>query len=219
MSGGYVLSEAKKKEMMETCEKIGDKVLKEIRDPSLWKKEKNIGTIEYKTTRYPGTSLDTAWGSIIINAPMDKAMKAALSIFKEIPKGTPKEEAQGFVLRLIPINEPEYAVHQTVVDSGAAIVKNRESMNFMRRMRKSDDLAVYANTTDGMEEEGERISGTVRMKVHEHVTIWERIDDKTTRCNIIIFSDPCGKVPAALYNGALKKQLTYLDDVKEAAEK
>ena len=219
MDTEYKLSDAKRAEEIEVCKKIADKVLKEIADPSIWKDEKGMGDISVKKTKYEGTSLDTVLGTIVIDVPFEQCLELSKDTFVEIPKGTPKEEAQGFIFRHLIVNEPDVVVHQNVVDSGSVVVKNRESLCFLYRMRKDENTFVVINTTDGMENEGSEISGTVRMRVHEHVTVWTKLGEDKTQLQLLIHSDPMGKVPTSIYNSVLKKQLKFCEHVKEVVEK
>eukprot|EP00766_Chilomastix_caulleryi_P000023 gnl/Chilomastix_caulleri/1018.p1 GENE.gnl/Chilomastix_caulleri/1018~~gnl/Chilomastix_caulleri/1018.p1 ORF type:complete len:159 (+),score=26.05 gnl/Chilomastix_caulleri/1018:52-528(+) len=147
---------------------------------------------------------------IVLNYPKDLSMK--------FQKEHQRRKLKGSFFRHIIINEPEVVVHQGVIDSGSMLVKNRESFCFLYRRYLDENTYVVVNTTDGMESEGKEVDGTVRMRVHEHVTVWRKLGDDKTQLQLLIHSDPCGKVPAAIYNSALKKQLKYCKVVKGDVE-
>lgn len=200
------MSEAIPKEYLDLHEKRLQEVL-QYYEKGEWKLSKEEPTIKFYTATYPGSSFSMVKSVVSIAGKHDETIKILNSVEK-IDDKTPKEVADGTKLREIFGGEEGGARYiYMVLDSGSRLASNREFLVVRKRYDVDTKIVWLCVSVDNT-----TIRPVGKGNVRGNMTFQAYILDKdpdnegADRLTFIVHADPCGSIPAMIYNSVAVNQ-------------
>lgn len=190
------------KEMIEAHEKTLHEVL-DLVDKAQWKLSKEEPEIKFYTSSYPGSSFSMVKSIVSIPNKHDKLIEI-LSKVETYDQNTPAEKRDGAKERYL-LGQGD-AEHQTKfmyisLESGSRFVTDREFF-MLRRHYNVDGKDIWLHCSV----DGDNIVPPNKKNVRGKITFQTYILEKDPehegcdRLTFIVHADPCGSVPALIYN-------------------
>ena len=190
------------KEMIEAHEKSVNEVLDLIKNAK-WKLSKEEPEIKFYTSSYPGSSFSMVKSIVSIPNKHDKVVEIIDRVDK-IDETTPADKRDGTKERFL-IGEGDKE-HKTTfmylsLESGSRLVTDREFF-MLRRHYVIDGKDIWHHVSV----DGEDIVPTNKKNVRGKITFQTYVLEKDPEhegndiLTFIVHADPCGSVPAMIYN-------------------
>ena len=174
---------------------------------SAWTLSKDDGDIKFYKGTYPGSSFEMLKSQMIDENLHDGLIKN-LDTIEEVDESMPKEKRHGtkrcFSFGHLNDEKNTYYFYMAV-ESGNWLVSDREFL-MLRRKYAEDNKLIWLNVSVDGEDIYPVQGKNVRGKTTFQGFILEKVDDKTDKLTFIMHTDPCGSVPAMVFNFAATNQ-------------
>ncbi|EAX90640.1 hypothetical protein TVAG_041150 [Trichomonas vaginalis G3] len=193
------------KEYLDLHEKRLHEML-EVIEKAQWKLSKEEPTIKFYTSSYPGSSFSMVKSVVYVNGKADEAIKI-LDQVPTIDANTPKELADGAKERYLFGGVEGGARYLYMsLDSGSRFVSDREFLLLRKRYDLEDKKVWLCVSIDNTE-----LKPVAKGNVRGNMTFQAYILDKDPangedRLTFVVHADPCGSIPAVLYNSVAVNQ-------------
>ncbi|EAY10380.1 hypothetical protein TVAG_109640 [Trichomonas vaginalis G3] len=194
------------KELLDMHEKRLHEML-EIVEKGDWKLSKEETNIKFYTGTYPGSSFNMVKSVVTILGKHKKTVEL-LDTVKTIDKNTPKEEAKGVKERYVfggAEGGPRYLYMS--LQSGSMLVSDRDFLTLRKRYDLPDKqvwLIASIDNDDLKPPTKDNVRG--KMTFQAFILEQDKDDDAYDRLTFVVHADPCGSIPAMVYNAVATKQ-------------
>ena len=195
-----------------------DHLMSIIDDPGWTKEKEEKDAVFYKRSE-KGSSFAQIKSVVTINKPIESVVEV-LKVVKTVDENTPKDEKDGCIERraLNPIaGDPDDAqFFYIVVESSSRLVTSRDFLMYAKFFRDGDKVSLVRTSVvnDSIVPVNKKY---VRANMFFQAFVCEPCE-AGTKLTFICHADPCGSVPAMIYNAAALKQGNSALRIKEAVE-
>ena len=180
-----------------------------------WKLAKDEDGVKFYTRTEAGSSFSQLKSETTVAAPLEKVCE----VLKVVPVVDAKKPEDGLKERYTfgELNdENDTRFLYVAVDSGSRLVTNRDFI-MLRRHYVKDGKQIWLHTSVPDEVkpvEKQFVRG--QMKLQGYIA---EADGANTKLTFIVHTDPCGSIPAMIYNAAVMKQGNAVKKIREQAQK
>lgn len=202
-------------------EKTVDHVFSLI-DAQDWKKEKSKDSnIEIYNRFDPSSSFAQIKSFCTINAPLSTVESILAKPPETVDANTPKEKRDGNVERKFLGKAGDGAdaagFLYVVLETSSRLVSPREFLSFQKIAHRDGKVALVRTSIENEALHGNG-KGYVRGKIIFHAFIAEADGDNKTKLTFLGQADPCGSIPAMIYNAVASGQGYKVGAIKKEAE-
>lgn len=216
------LTKEQREEIVQICKEHSEKFLKIVDDKDFWPKPKHVNNMYVSKTKYDGAQFEVALAKMVTPCTIAELRKYLTEVIPiEIGPDTPEEDRLGLRIRhLIKDFGNNETVVQSIVASPTSLVKERETLLYQYlAIDKPDEILISFTTHDYIDKAVPPTKNVVRMKCPENILYFRTTDEGHLEGCMLLYADPCGKIPAAFYNMALTGQLGLLAGIVGGAER
>lgn len=193
------------------------KVLHILDDPGWVEKEKKT-EITFYTRSVAGSSFNQIKSVVTIPTTLDKLYE---ELKKVVPVNdeTPKEKRDGFLERCIlsEIDE-QTAFYYIALETSSRFVSPRDFLTIQRVIPNLDEKVILIRTSIIDDTIKPEVKGRVRGNMFFQAYIGEE-ENGIVKLSFLVHADPCGSVPAMIYNTVATKQGENALKIKKALMK
>ena len=195
-----------------------DHMIAILDDPGWTKEKEEKGVVFYKRSE-KGSSFAQVKSVVTISKPIEDVVEV-LKVVKTVDENTPKEQREGCIERraLNPIEgDPDNAqFFYIIVESPSRLVTSRDFLMYCKFFRDGDKVSLVRTSivNDSLVPVNKKY---VRANMLFQGFVCEPCPEGT-KLTFLAHGDPCGSVPAMVYNAAAVKQGYSAVRIKEQCE-
>lgn len=178
------------------------KTIDQLYNSDDWKPSKKEDDVEYFTRSVQDSKFTMIKSTTIVEKSASELVDF-LNFLKVIKKDMTPAERDGAIERQVFNMEGENphgnAIVYLALESGSRFVSPRDFFMARKYFEEGDKYYFIVISIDD-KGAAPAPKGLVRGKILCNATIVEKIDDKKSRLSFIAHGDPCGSVPAMIYN-------------------
>ncbi|KAK8839666.1 hypothetical protein M9Y10_032037 [Tritrichomonas musculus] len=191
-------------------------------DAKDWKKEKSKDSdIEIFLRHDPSSSFAQIKSFCTINAPLSTVEAVLAKPPYTVDENTPKDQRDGNIERRFLGKAGDGAdaagFLYVVLETSSRLVSPREFLSFQKIAHKDGKVALVRTSIVNEALHG-NTKGYVRGNIVFHAFIAEADGDNKTKLTFLGQADPCGSIPAMVYNAIASHQGYKVGSIKKEAE-
>jgi hypothetical protein len=183
------------------------KIAKELAAASDWKESKKDGDVTFFSRDFKGSSFSAIKSEIVIPKAFEEVV-AHQAKYPDIPASGGVQD--GTIERQVTIVKPNdfrEGVVYVALESPSSLVSDRDFLTYRKHYAEGDKDYFISTSIVNDAFKGE-VKKRVRAKITVQAFITEKIPGKAGSCKLSMIShaDPCGSIPAWIYNSVSQKQ-------------